>query len=246
MPGQLILSVGMPRAGSGWYYNLTHDLVVAAGFQDAREIRKRYLLHRLLTEVNCNIGSLGLHRVFPVMVPVWIGNTFVVKTHAGLEPFALSLIRQGVILTTYIYRDPRAALLSAFEYGQRGLGKGRENAFSHLTSIDASIQFMRAYVKIWHQWIDCEQALHVRYEDLLTDYPGEVTRLIKFLDLDPQAPSIQGVVEKYKPQRARKIERGTHFNQGEAERFREVLTQGQLAACNQAFQEDLEVMGYQA
>ena len=25
----LIVSVGMPRAGSGWHYNLIHDLVVA-------------------------------------------------------------------------------------------------------------------------------------------------------------------------------------------------------------------------
>ena len=35
----LILSVGMPRAGSGWYYNLTHDLIVSSGGQDARQVR---------------------------------------------------------------------------------------------------------------------------------------------------------------------------------------------------------------
>ena len=35
----MILSVGMPRAGSGWYYNLTQDLVKASGGEDARIIR---------------------------------------------------------------------------------------------------------------------------------------------------------------------------------------------------------------
>jgi hypothetical protein len=30
----IILSIGMPRAGSGWYYNLTNDLMLAAGAQD--------------------------------------------------------------------------------------------------------------------------------------------------------------------------------------------------------------------
>jgi len=245
MPGQLILSVGMPRAGSGWYYNLTHDLVVAGGYQDARAIRKRYFLQRLLTEVNCNIGSLGLHRIFPVMIPVWFGNTFTIKTHAGLEPFASSLIRQAMIRPTYIYRDPRAALLSAYEYGQQGLGKERENAFSHLANIDAAIQFMKAYVQIWHQWIACEQAWPVRYEDLLVDFPAQAENLIEFLQLNPHDSAIQEVVEKYKPQRAREIVHGTHFNQGEAERFRQVLTEEQLAACSLAFQDDLELMGYQ-
>ena len=54
----IILSVGMPRAGSGWYYNLTNDLILATGGQDARQIRKKYHLGRILTEVNCNIGTL--------------------------------------------------------------------------------------------------------------------------------------------------------------------------------------------
>jgi hypothetical protein len=31
----IILSVGMPRAGSGWYYNLTNELMLAHGAQDA-------------------------------------------------------------------------------------------------------------------------------------------------------------------------------------------------------------------
>ena len=64
MSAKLILSVGMPRAGSGWYYNLTHDLMVAAGFQDGREIRKRYHLESILSEVNCNVGALTPHRLF--------------------------------------------------------------------------------------------------------------------------------------------------------------------------------------
>jgi hypothetical protein len=47
----------MPRAGSGWHYNLIHDLVVAGGGQDARQIRQRFHLERFLTEVNCNMDT---------------------------------------------------------------------------------------------------------------------------------------------------------------------------------------------
>ena len=65
----IILSVGMPRAGSGWYYNLTHDLVTATGGQDARQIRQRYHLESILTEVNCNIGALTPRRLVAISIP---------------------------------------------------------------------------------------------------------------------------------------------------------------------------------
>ena len=51
LAGKIVLSAGMPRAGSGWYYNLVHDLVAASGGLASREIRQRYHLNRILTEV---------------------------------------------------------------------------------------------------------------------------------------------------------------------------------------------------
>lgn len=53
------VSAGMPRAGSGWFYNIMHDLVVAMGGEDAREIRRRFLLQPILTEINCSFGPAG-------------------------------------------------------------------------------------------------------------------------------------------------------------------------------------------
>jgi hypothetical protein len=47
----IVLAVGMPRAGSGWHYNLIHDLVVANGGSISREIRQKYHLENILTEV---------------------------------------------------------------------------------------------------------------------------------------------------------------------------------------------------
>ena len=143
---KLILSVGMPRAGSGWYYNLTHDLGVAAGYQDAREIRKRYHLQEILTEVNCNIGALTPHRLFLVLIPVLLGNTFVIKTHSGISRTASSLIQRGVIKPLYIFRDPRDASLSAFEYGERSRQDNRTGEFSKLMTIENGIGFIRDYV----------------------------------------------------------------------------------------------------
>jgi len=240
----LILSVGMPRAGSGWYYNLTHDLIVAAGGQDARQIRQRYHLERILTEVNCNIGALTPSRLAGVLLPSLLGNTFVIKAHAAPTPAALRLIRSGKLRAAYIYRDPRDALLSAFDNGQRALQKGRPNAFSNLTDFDKSLEFMRAYVRISEAWLVIPEILQTRYESLKDDYDLESGRLAAFLDLDPGDPRSQPVIERYRPEAARQGQQGIHFNKGKAGRFRERMTIEQQEIMAHEFAPYLIRMGY--
>ncbi len=240
----LFLSIGMPRAGSAWHYNLIHDLVKAGGGQDAREIRRRYHLKALLTEVNCNIGTLSPARLLPVWIPSLFGNNYAIKTHAGPSRMALAFIRRGWITPTCIFRDPRAALLSAYEYGQRALTKGRSNAFSHLTTLEKAAEFIELYVRIWQEWMSCEDVLAVRYENLVNHYDEEVDRLIGFLGLNGSDHAIQSVLERYRPERGGTGQRGTHFSQGQVERFRKVFTAEQMAIFNEAFIMSLEKMGY--
>ncbi len=240
----LILSIGMPRAGSGWYYNLTHDLVTASGGQDARQIRRRYHLERILTEVNCNIGALTPRRLGAVLVPSLLGNTFVVKAHAGPTPTALRLIRRGQIRPAYIYRDPRDALLSAYDNGQRAIQKGRPNAFSHLTDFDTAVDFMLDYLRIGQAWMGCEQVLQARFEELLTNYDAEVDRLVDFLALDAGGTALQAVIEKYRPGQVQPGQKGTHFNQGRIGRFRQKMTPEQQHIMAEKFAPYLSAMGY--
>jgi len=240
----IILSIGMPRAGSGWYYNLTNDLMLTNGCQDARQIRKRYHLQSILTEVNCNIGALTPRRLSAVLAPSLLGNTFVIKAHAGPTPFALRLIRSGLVRPTYIYRDPRDAMLSAYDNGQRALQQGRANAFSQLVDFETSLDFMMTYVRIWEAWRGCKQALHVRYEDLLSNYEAEAEHLVGFLGLDWKQPSFQAVVEKYQPEQGQADQKGLHFNKGKTGRFRQKMSQDQQAILVEAFGPYLEKMGY--
>ena len=240
----IILSIGMPRAGSGWYYNLTNDLLVTSGCQDARQIRKRFHLQGILTEVNCNIGALTPRRLSAVLVPSLLGNTFVIKAHAGPTPFALRLIRSGLVRPTYIYRDPRDAMLSAYDNGQRALQQGRANAFSQLVDFETSLDFMMRYVQIWEAWMGCKRALHTRYEDLLSNYEAEAEHLVRFLGLDWQRPGLQAVVKKYQPEQGQADQKGLHFNKGKTGRFRQKMTQDQQAILAEAFGPYLEKMGY--
>ena len=242
----IIISVGMPRAGSGWYYNLTNDLALAAGYQDARNIRQRYHLQSILTEVNCNIGALTTRRLAMVMIPSLLGNSFVIKAHAGPTPTAVRLIRRGWLRVAYIYRDPRDAMLSAYENGQKALEKGRPNAFSSLTDFEVSLNFILDYVKISQDWMKVGQVLHTCYEDLVNDYSTEANRLVKFLNLDRDAPAIGQVLEKYRPaQAAQADQKGLHFSKGRSGRFRQKYTPEQQAILTEQLGAYLQEMDYE-
>jgi Sulfotransferase domain len=240
----IILSVGMPRAGSGWHYNLIHDLMKTAGAVDARDIRERYRLERILTEVNNNIGVLSARRLGLVTLPALAGNTFAIKAHAGPSSTSRILQSLGLLHVTYIYRDPRDAMLSAFEYGQRGLQKGRPNAFSHLTDFQKSLDFIMDYVRIWDRWTREKNIFITRYEDLQTNYDNEVTRLVNFLKLNGAKPEVQKVIEDYH-QPVMEGQKGLHFNKGKIGRFREVYNAEEQTTMKENMGPYLSHMGYE-
>ena len=240
----LYLAAGMPRAGSGWNYNLLHDLVVAAGGDDARQIRRTFLLHPLLTEVNCNIRALSPQRLLPVMLPAALGKRFAIKTHSAPSSLAKGYIAKGKISATYIYRDPRAALLSAMEYGQRARTAGASNAFSKLETFEDTLQFMLAYVRIAENWLALDSVHSLSYENFLNNYDNESKQLLDFLGVDKRNPAINEVIAKYHPDTKIKEDKGLHFQHGEAERFRKTFTADQLAQANQSLTPFLERLGY--
>jgi len=241
---KMVISAGMPRAGSGWYYNLVHDLVVASGGQNARTIRKRYHLGSFLTEVNCNISTLRFQRLFPVLIPAFLGNEYVIKTHAEPTKFFKSFQHRGKIKSTYIFRDPRAALLSAYEYGQRGLTNGRPNAFSHLMTLESAADFMDDYVQIWAKWSTTDDVLMVKYEDLVADFDTEIERLSTVLGLDFSMGNTRIVLGDYRPEQGNALRKGTHFHRGDIERYRQEFTPTHLERLTEKFKPVLDKMDY--
>lgn len=244
MNKNLILSVGMPRAGTGWYYNLTQDLVIAGGGVDAKIVRARYGLKHLLTEVNCNIGTLSFYRLIPVSLPILFEPGYVIKLHAERRPLADSLIELDLIKPTFIYRDPRDALLSAYEYGERMRKAGFENAFTPLMTIDDAILFMADYVEIAKGWISSKRTLSLKYEDLIRSYDNEVKRLCDYIQADPESTRIKEVIEKYRPGKKAKHHEGMHFVKGKIGRHKTSFTEIQLAECDRLFRDFLDEYGY--
>src|SRR5512140_3302202 len=241
----IVLCVGMPRAGSGWHYNLIHDLMQTTGCADARDIRARFHLEDVLTEVNCNIGVLSPRRLAMVSIPALRGNTFVIKAHSGPTAASRLLSRTGLLRIAYIYRDPRDAMLSAYNYGQRALSKGRPNAFSHLTDFDRSLDSITGYVHICEAWMRQKDVLISRYEDLLANYDPESARVVQYLGLDAGRPEVCKVIESYRSANA-EGQQGTHFFKGQIGRFRQSYSPEQQQTMLARLGTYLARMGYPA
>ena len=136
-------------------------------------------------------------------------------------------------------------MLSAYEYGQRALQKGRPNAFSHLTDFQKSLDFTLEYARIWEKWMEQRNVLIARYEDLLTNYDQEVTRLVQFLKLNGSASEVRNVIDAYRPGTA-EGQQGLHFYKGRIGRFSEAYSPDEQAVLNEKLRPYLERMGYEA
>jgi hypothetical protein len=176
-------------------------------------------------------------------VPALTGNSFVIKAHAGPTATSRLFQRLGLLRITYIYRDPRDAMLSAFDYGQRALQKGRPNAFSHLTDFEKSLAFIMEYVHIWERWRREKGVLLARYEELLTNYDDEVTRLLGFLRLDGSRSEVRKVIDSFRPEKG-EGQQGLHFFKGKIGRFRDSYSAGQQAVLKQTLGGYVQRMGY--
>jgi hypothetical protein len=168
----------------------------------------------------------------------------VIKAHAGPTSASRLLQRLGLLGITYIYRDPRDAMLSAYDYGQRALKKGRPNAFSYLTDFQKSVDFILEYVRIWEKWMQEKNVLVARYEDLLTDYDKEAAQLVGFLKLNGSSPEVQKVTESYRPGVA-DGQQGLHFYKGKIGRFRDSYSPEEQAILREKLGPYLLRMGYE-
>ena len=103
----IVLSVGMRKSGSGWYFNMTNDLLQAAGGRDARQMKNRRWLRSIVQGNNCTIGRLKLSKLVRLALPHRAGHPFAVKTHSGPAPSLRAFTATGLAKVTYLYRDPR-------------------------------------------------------------------------------------------------------------------------------------------
>ena len=241
--GTLVLSASMESAGSGWLFNLTNELFKRVGCSDVRQVREEYGLHDVLQWDNCNLGYLDeatWDRLQPALAD---GHTFVVKSHRKPTALASRLCTEGLVKATYIHRDPRDVVVSAYRRGQVRRANGHKDSFARLRSIDVAIGWMRfKQIPVYDAWRSQANTMIIRYEDLSDDGVGELRLLAQHLGVAPTDDDLQSLVSDYTGESARQ-RTGTHFIRGG--RRRDEMTSGQLRRCNRLCGSAIKRMGYE-
>jgi hypothetical protein len=100
------------------------------------------------------------------------------------------------------------------------------------------------YIRIWEKWMKDRRVLNARYEDLLTNYDHEVTRLVGFLKLNASKQDVQNVIDSYRPGAAEE-QQGLHFYKGKIGRFREAYSVDEQMILKEKLGRYLKRMGYE-
>jgi hypothetical protein len=233
----IIVSASAPRSGSVWYVNMTNDLLVAGGYADARAIREQYRLEDLMQPFFVQ-GKLRYTKLLRLLVPHLFGQTYVFKTHEyptrGLRVFT----RLGLFRATYIYRDPRDRLVSLMNFARKqGADESDQVLFERTLS-----HVQKAYAQ-HRAWSNHPHTLLTRYEALIADTSGELQRLADYLGVQVSPEAITAIVARY--DRTNSQRQFSHLNVGGSGRYRNALTDTQIARVHQLIGDDIQALGYE-
>ena len=236
----LIISAGLPKSGSGWFFNLVNDLLIEYGFNDVRELKKTFQLDNVLHHYNCNIEQLSKENINKILPLIQKGFTFTIKTHCGPGEYIKDLQNIYPVKTLFIFRDPRDIALSVYDHGVKQRNSGPGGSFADIQSFEDSIRFSKSMYPIWKEWKEFPGSFRVKYEDLVESPNDVLSEIIVDLGLIPDQNKIKKVIKAIVPEKTS----GLHFNVGEAYRYKRVWSPAQMKYANTALQEMIENMGY--
>ncbi len=242
----IILSVGLPKSGSAWYYYMTNDLVVAAGHEDSNRIKEEYNLQEILKFPTCNIQEPTAQKLDLLLQPAIKAKTFAVKTHFPPNGRLMDAMNDGLVKTTFLYRDPRDIAVSGYEAGLAMRRRGESGTFATMRTMEEAILWTKKWlVKTWEPWGKIEGILKVKYEDLLASPIDELHRLNRFLNFNVSGESLKHITARWNKQSQHKKDNPKgHLNKGVRGRHLEVMGDSELTLCRQHLGQYIDDMGY--
>jgi hypothetical protein len=241
----LVIAAGMQKAGTAFAYNVLNGLLVATGHRDAREIKRRRRLNRVMRWNNNNIGPLTLWTLFRLWLVSLVEGPFAVKTHAPPTRALLLMRRLRLVKVVYSYRDPRDALLSAVDHGNRISGLGYDHTFARVVDFEKAFRVVKLWIRTWKHYNHLAWTLKVRFEDLVDAPVATAKAMANFLDLPVDGQTIERVVHEHdKARRAPADDHAQHFHKGRCYRYRNEMPEKQKERFRAELGDVLLQMGY--
>lgn len=234
----IVISASLPKSGSTFLFQLTRTLLgetgqLASDAAAARAGLKPGVGRRPLELSMVTLTSLGRLRAGAAG-----RGSLVAKTHAPPTRRAQKFMRLAGLHATYIYRDPRDVVLSLRDH------RAKHDPVELATAIATT----RSMLEHWAAWRATPNTLALRYEELTRDPAATLASVADHLGLCVEGETIARVVAACapKPANAAAAWSETLFNKGCAGRFRDEMTDPELAEANHAFEPWLNTMGYAA
>ncbi len=244
----LIISAGMCKAGSAWYFNMQNDLLKRCDHCDIRQIKDAHGLEDLLQWGNCNIGEVTSDKLAKLAGIISPEQLAVVKTHCPPLPAIRDGLAAGTLKATYIFRDPRDAAVSAYNHGAKDRAQNYQGPFVDLDTLEKAIHRVGFWIDEWEAWFAQPGVLHVRYEDLLEDPVAELQRFAAYCGLQP-SPQVQAdIIAAYDKNSLSDDHTKAllHFHAGGTVTFRQTMSPEEQSLCAELHGQRIRRMGYDA
>ena len=241
----LVISVGMQKSGSAYYYRLINDLLVHNGCKDATEIKKEYKLQEIMKWQNNNIDPMTQAKVQRLWTVTQHAGAFVVKTHDGPFDILEMYLETGRVKVSYIYRDPRDVIVSTIDHGKKILAAGENHTFATMADIESALQATKMWLNTWNAYNEMDHVFMVKYEDLLSNPVETLNITADYLNLSIEPEAAKQVIEKYKPEKLDENQRGfLHYNKAISGRYKTEMTSDEIEMLNSELGDVLQEMNY--
>jgi len=241
-----VISSGMQKSGSGYFYNIINEILVASGMGvDARKIKHQRNLDELMKWHNNNIGQLTFLKLLKLWRISAQEGVFVVKTHSGPSLPVKILNKLGALRIVYSYRDPRDVVLSAIDHGKKIQSEGEAHTFAQMVDFDKALENVKSWLCIWRAYAEMPGVLTVQYEEMMQDPVSMTKKIEDFLKVSVDSGKRQNILWKYSRENVEGERTGMHFNKAQTFRYKTDMTDEEKAKCKHEFSDLLLLMGYE-
>ncbi|MBS1516540.1 MAG: sulfotransferase domain-containing protein [Bacteroidetes bacterium] len=240
----LIVSSGMQKSGTAYFYNILNDLIKSAGENDARILKEEYNLGKLLKWRNNNVDGISGKELLKLVLISRKKGIFAVKTHyANRRPF-IYLLKLGIIKVIYSYRDPRDVILSAMDHGRKLLAAGDNSTFAKMTDTDEALKYVSSWIKDWKAFSKKDDIYKYKYEDLISDPERILDEVMNFIDINVSHEKVREILYRYNPDNPEMPGGRLHFNKAVIYRYKTEMSENDLMKINDAIGNEIINMGY--
>lgn len=247
----IVVSAGMVKSGSLWYYRMTDDLIIASGKKPESLAPPHSPVEDLHEGDKIKCDKLDFYNMKRILSSSRRGYSYPIKTHSR-PTLALAFFGSifGEIKITYTYRDPRDVVLSVMDHAEKARRDNININIRDIKEIDQAIKFVRIEFEKWKKWKYYSKFFDVnmvKYENLVENTTYEIKRLKKYINLkvkDEEVKEIAKMYSKDKYEQKEKIKNKIHMNKGYSGRFMKEMDIETIKYCQENMKEEIEKMGY--